>query len=85
MKSITLRGIDEKLSLAIESAAKKEHRSINKTNISLFRKALGFAGHEEYPEYDDLDDLAGTWSQEDEDGFNEAVSDFKKIDEEIWK
>ena len=85
MKSITLRGIDEKLSLAIEFAAKKEHRSINKTIISLLRKALGFDDHEKYLEYDDLDDLAGTWSKDDEDRFNEAVSDFERIDEEIWK
>ena len=74
MKSLTIRGIDEKLSLAIETAAKKENRSINKTIISLLQLALGFSEYEKYPEYDDLDDLAGTWSKDDEDRFNEAVS-----------
>lgn len=85
MKSITIRGVDERLNEALASYANKEHSSINRTILSLLRKALKIDEFEQFPEYDDLDDLAGTWSKEDEEGFTAATSDFDKIDEEIWR
>jgi hypothetical protein len=33
------------------------------------------------PVYNDLDNLAGTWSQEDETEFNKAIADFEKVDD----
>ena len=57
-----------------------EHKSINKTILSLLRKALGIEKKITYPTYDDLQHLAGTWTKEDEKKFNKATSLFNKID-----
>ena len=40
---------------------------------------------EPLPVYHDLDDLAGTWSAEDELDFLAATDDFGKIDQALWQ
>lgn len=35
--------------------------------------------------YDDLDYLAGTWSDEEAEEFSKHTRDFNQIDEELWK
>ncbi|MFP4179850.1 MAG: hypothetical protein ACLFSA_07320 [Spirochaetaceae bacterium] len=35
--------------------------------------------------YDDLDHLAGTWSEAEAREFEEYISPFEQIDEEMWK
>ncbi|RJP18554.1 MAG: hypothetical protein C4527_28780 [Candidatus Omnitrophota bacterium] len=35
--------------------------------------------------YHDLDDLAGTWSQEEAREFSEAIAEFERIDEKLWQ
>ena len=85
MKNISLRGIDEKLERAIKERAKKNHESMNTTILKALQQAFGLERQENYPEYSDLEELAGTWSVRDEREFNETQSDFQKIDDEMWK
>ncbi len=85
MKSITIRGIDDRLQTELEKMAAKEDRSINKTILSLLKKALGIEDKIKFPTYNDLDHLAGTWSETDEKEFNLATEQFNKIDQDIWK
>lgn len=85
MKSITIRGIDNRLQAELEKKAAKEEMSINKTILSLLKKALGIEDKVNFPTYNDLDHLAGTWSEKDEREFNMATEQFNKIDEDIWK
>ncbi|MBN1700232.1 MAG: hypothetical protein JW881_22160 [Spirochaetales bacterium] len=85
MKSITIRGIDEQLEKKLGKKAKEEHQSLNRTILSLLRKALGIVEKAPYATYDDLDHLAGTWTKDDESEFNEAVSGFDSIESDIWK
>ena len=85
MKSITIRGIDDRLQTELEKMAAKEDRSINKTILSLLKKALGIEDKIKFPTYNDLDHLAGTWSEKDEKEFNLATEQFNKIDQDIWK
>jgi len=85
MKSITIRGIDPFLESALEKTAKTEHKSVNKTILTLLRKALGIDEPFKYQEFHDIDHLAGTWVKEDEDEFNRATAQFYKIEEELWK
>jgi hypothetical protein len=35
--------------------------------------------------YNDLDSLAGTWSEEDADEFDKTTEDFRKVDAELWR
>ena len=69
----------------LEKLSKKTDKSLNKTILALLRKGLGIEENVKYPVYHDLDSLSGTWSSEDLNEFNEAVSSFSKIDEELWK
>lgn len=85
MKSITIRGIDSKLHQALEKASKKENSSLNKTILSLLRKATGIEAESTYPCYHDLDHLAGTWSEQDEQEFLANTAQFRTIDEELWQ
>ena len=41
MKSITIRGIDEKLQKELEEIATAKQKSLNKTILYLLKKALG--------------------------------------------
>lgn len=85
MKSITIRGIDDRLQTELEKIAAKEEKSINKMILSLLKKALGIENKVKFLTYNDLDHLAGTWSEQDEREFNLATEQFNKIDEDIWK
>ncbi len=84
MKSITIRGIDDRLQSELEKRAAKDEKSINKMILSLLKKALGIEDKVKFPTYNDLDHLAGTWSEKDEKMFNLATEQFNKIDEDIW-
>ncbi|MBN1524727.1 MAG: hypothetical protein JW904_09600 [Spirochaetales bacterium] len=85
MKSITIRGIDDKLHKGLEELSRKEDSSINKTIITLLRKALGLEQDAKYPVYHDLDDLSGTWTEKEYKEFLNATAGFEKIDEEMWR
>ena len=48
-------------------------------------KNITIRGIDPEPEYHDLDDLAGTWSKEDEEEFDRVQTGLAEIDEELWK
>ena len=85
MKNISLRGIDEKLERAIKRQARETHESMNTTILRALYRAFDLEKQLTYPEHNDLDKLAGTWSTDDEEEFNRTQSNFQKIDEEMWK
>ncbi|MQY76412.1 MAG: hypothetical protein GH155_02145 [Spirochaeta sp.] len=85
MKSITIRGIDNRLQTELEKMAAKNEKSINKTILFLLKKALGIEDKIRFPTYNDLDHLAGTWSEQDEREFSLATEQFNKIDQDSWK
>jgi hypothetical protein len=39
----------------------------------------------ELPTYHDLDDLAGTWDEEEAAPFLQAIADFEHVDSEMWR
>jgi hypothetical protein len=85
VKNITIRGIDPELEKSLRSSARENADSMNTTILKLLRKALGLDKPMPFPEYHDLDDLAGTWSKEDEEEFNRVQKELSEIDEELWK
>ena len=84
MKTLTIRGIDEKLEIAIRKESQKEQKSMNQTVLKLLRKSVGLSDNELFPQFDDLDALAGSWSQKDETEFKRNTRQFEHIDEELW-
>ena len=86
MKTITIRGIDAKLSESLKTAAFRESKSINQYLLELLRKNLGLEKEKKFTKkYHDLDHLFGKW---DENEFKQIESGLKaqrKIDKELWK
>ena len=85
MKVLTLRGLDEDLSLALKKAAKREGISINKKILALLQQSLGLQKKNRLTTHHDLDDLAGTWTPADEKDFREKTKMFNQIDRDLWK
>ncbi|MCP4416967.1 MAG: antitoxin [Chloroflexi bacterium] len=86
MKQLTIRGVDEKLHRTIRSKANQQGMSINRYLLHLIKEAVGLAngGLLRKQEFDDLDDLAGTWTEEDFEEFEAILKEQRQIDEEIW-
>lgn len=85
MKTLTIRGMDDELIKTIKETSKNQNESMNQTILKLIKKGAGIAEKSIFPTYNDLDDLAGTWSAEDEEIFNKSIQGFEEVDEEMWK
>lgn len=85
VKTLTIRGIESELSEAIKKLAAGQNLSVNKYLITVLKKLTGLSQNTTFKTYDDLDALAGGWSEENEKHFLEQTNQFRKIDEEMWK
>ena len=85
MKTLTIRGIDEKLAQAIKRESRKRKTSINQITLKILKKAVGISDDPVFKEYDDLNHLAGTWTKKEEDEFLKKTKEFRKIDKENWQ
>lgn len=83
---LTIR-YDEVLAREIDDLARREGVSRNQAVLRLLRKAAGL--EERAPEQEvigsSLDWFFGSWTEEQAREFDEAVADFERIDEELWK
>ena len=84
MNTMTIRGLDDLTVKALKEKAKKEGSSINAALIKLVQENLGIKKKRTVV-YNDLDHLAGTWSDKDFKEFLQATADFEKIDKNLWK
>jgi plasmid stability protein len=85
MTTMTIRGLDDLTIKALKEKAKKEGSSVNAALVKLLQEALGLKKKKRTVVYNDLDHLAGTWSDKDYKEFLQATADFAKIDENVWK
>ena len=85
MKNLSLRGIKEDLSENLKKISRKEGASLNKTVLKLLEDSVGLRRKKRVNIYHDLDELAGTWSSQDEKDFMGKIKYFESIDQEIWK
>ena len=83
MKTLSLRGIDEEMEKALKKEAQRAKTSINTTILNLIRESIGLRKRAKI--YQDLDELAGTWNEKDEEMFKENTQFFDRINKEIWK
>lgn len=83
MSTLTIRGCDDVLSKALQAESRKRGISMNKFVLSVLCDTLLPEKRKRY--HDDLDHLAGTWTQKDADEFEMHVADFEKIDMDDWK
>ena len=84
--SIIIHNLDEATGNWIEKEA--ERRGTNKETFALQLIQKGIECEGEYSSlltYEDLDSLAGTWTEEQATEFMEAIRQFDQVDEKIWQ
>lgn len=85
MSTITIRGIDETTTRILKERAKKEGISVNAVLLKTLRESLGLEKKRRKVIHNDLDHLAGTWSEKDFAEFQKRIADFETVDEKMWK
>jgi hypothetical protein len=84
MANISLRGCDDELARAMKQASARKGQSINRLILETLRENL-LNPNGKRRRHDDLDHLAGTWTEEEARTFDLAVADFEKADEDLWE
>jgi hypothetical protein len=81
MKHLTIRNVSPELAAALEREKRDRGTSLNSTVLELLEGALGVGARRS----NGLAKLAGTWSKEQYQRFEEAVALTEQIDEELWR
>ena len=84
MTAITLRNIPPEIQKAIRKRAGADGLSLNKTVLRMLEEASGRRKARRELN-DDLDHLAGSWSEEEAAAFEAALLEQRKVDPEQWK
>ncbi|MCY3814506.1 MAG: hypothetical protein OXH15_22230 [Gammaproteobacteria bacterium] len=86
MNQLTIRGFDAELAAYIQDLARREGISLNRAVMRLLRRGAELdAGKADDVVGSSLDHLMGTWSTEEADRIDQALEDFSRIDEAMWK
>ena len=83
MRHLTVRALPEDLARALEKEKRRRGTSLNQTVKDLLRQSLGLASQRRYS--NGLGQLAGGWTQEQLDAFEEATAVFERIEDDLWK
>ncbi len=81
MKAITLRNLPPHVEQVVRRRAAEERWSLNRTVVRMLEEAVGSRSEEK----EILEELAGTWSREEADEFDQALKAQRSIDPEVWK
>lgn len=86
MKQLTIRGIDSRLDHFLKQEAERRGQSVNRYVLSLLRAATGAdPSSQSAMGHDDLDHLAGTWTEEEFAEFEQLLAAQGNIDEDLWR
>ena len=85
MTTMTLRGIDERTAEALKRRARQEGTSVNAVTLRLLRESLGIEKRKRGMVYQELDHLAGTWSEAQAEEFFSLTAVFEQVDDAMWK
>lgn len=77
----TLRNIPKNVDRALRERARREGKSLNEVAVEAMSASLGLG--EERVRLRDLGDISGTWVRDP--GADEALSEQRKIDPELWR
>ncbi len=83
-KNFNLRGLSQEIISSLKKESKRLQISVNSLIIRLLEDGLALSKAPIHY-YHDLDHLAGTWSEADEESFKNATKHFEKIDQELWE
>ena len=87
MKQLTIRGVDERLHQELRSRAAQQGKSVNRYVLGVLKDSTGLGNGSTLPdvEFDDLDHLAGTWTQQEFEEFSDQLESQRSIDTELWQ
>jgi hypothetical protein len=85
IEQLTIRSIGASLRAALEREAERRGQSLNKTVLALLSERLGIADETAPVRYDDLDELAGTWTKAEASRFEDALEAQRQVDPKLWR
>ena len=83
MASLTIKNIGERVLERLRAQARKRRLSLNAYLRLLLAHSVGLEPRLE--KFNDLSDLAGTWSEQELKEFEANTSTFREIDESLWR
>ena len=84
MTNLSIRGLDDEATTQLKEDAKRHGKSINCHAKDLLQNALGRQVRGRQVD-DDLDALAGTWTEEDALQFQAHLECMQQVDEALWR
>ncbi len=81
MPQYTIRNIPDSLDRELRDRAGRNKTSLNDAVIDVIKRGLGVT--ETVHVYNDLDDLAGSW--QDDEAFDRAIADQDTVDVDAWR
>lgn len=85
MATMSIRGLDAKVLAALKKRAELEGCSLNSLVLRQLHGEGASGRTGELPKFDDLDALAGTWSDKDARVFARQTAPFGEVDPALWK
>jgi len=82
---MTLRGLNDEEAQRLREEARREGISLNALLLRLVREAAGLAQRPWRPRHHDLDDLAGTWTEEESQAILAALEETERIEPGMWE
>jgi len=86
MKAFTIRGVEPEVAEKLKLMAEKKGKSINQIVLDFIKKNLGLEKEQTHTrQYNDLNDLFGTWSGEEFTRIHDKINKSRQIDQELWQ
>lgn len=86
MKAITIRGIEPDVAAKLKSAASAQKKSLNQLVLEFIKINLGIEKEKKYTrQYRDLDDLFGSWDEDEFNSIQKEIDQERRIDQDMWE
>lgn len=85
MATMSIRGLDDQALAQLKSQAEQEGSSLNGLVLRLLQGAGPSVSSGILKKFNDLDALAGTWSDEEAQAFERNTAAFAEVDAALWK
>jgi Arc-like DNA binding domain len=80
--NFNLRGVPNEVMLLLKKKAREQKISTNSLILKIVEEGIGTKPKKKI--YHDLDELAGSWSLQEGDEFEESTKIFEQIDKDLW-
>ncbi len=85
MTTMSIRGLDEQVLAQLKQQAAQEGSSLNSLVLRLLQGKRDTTPAQVLQRFDDLDSLAGRWSEADAAAFARATAPFAEVDAALWR